>query len=140
MHVDASQSPVLFELASERLGAIYRHDWNHRLISEISGGKVVAQAVFTGISPGTKCELSMWVEENHGLAGRQFLRQVFYTAFIDLKCKRLHAVTRMSNRRTQQILTKLGFVAEANLERWFADDHGVMFKMLLPDCRWLKRS
>lgn len=140
MHIDASQSPVLFELASERLGGTYRHDWNQRILSAIVDGKVAAQAVLTNICPGVKCELSMWVEREHGLAGRQFLRQLFYTAFIDLKCKRVHAVTRMHNPRARATLEKMGFVPEANLERWFDDDHGVMFKMLLPDCRWLKES
>jgi hypothetical protein len=139
MWIDPSQSPALFKLASEKLGGHYCHEWNHRLLTVMSRSGVLAQAVFTGITPGVKCELSMWAEADHGLAGRRFARQICKSAFVDLGCKRMHAVTRESNTHTQVVLQKMGFVAEARLEAWFGHEHGLMFKMMLPNCRWLSQ-
>jgi hypothetical protein len=76
MMIDASQSPALFRLASERLQGTYRADWDHKILSVISPKGVLAQAVFTDIVVGLRAELSMWIEPEHGLAGRRFLRQV----------------------------------------------------------------
>ena len=36
MMIDASQSPALFRLASERLQATYRAEWDHKILSVIS--------------------------------------------------------------------------------------------------------
>lgn len=137
MLIDATQNPALFRLASDRLRATYRADLGHKILSLISPSGVIAQAVFTDIVVGLRAELSMWAADQHGLAGRRLIRQVCKTAFIDFQCKRLHAVTRHGNRRAQDVMIKMGFVPEANLEGWYHDDHGVMFKMTLPMCRWL---
>lgn len=139
MHIDVNQSPALFELASKRLGGHYRKDLGHAILSAISPAGVVAQAVLTGICPGVKCELTLWAERDHGLAGRRLLRQVCHVAFIQFQCKRMHAVTGLNNRRAQAVLKKMGFEVEAYLEAWFGTDHGVMFKMMLPSAeRWLQ--
>lgn len=140
MLIDASQSPALFRLASERLQSTYRAEWDHKILSVISPSGVLAQAVFTDILVGVRAELSVWIEPEHGLAGRRFLRQVCKTAFVDFRCQRLHAVTKLGNRQVQALLQKMGFVVEAHLERWYPDDHGIMFKMMLPHCRWLARK
>lgn len=137
MRIDVSQSPALFRYASDKLGGHYAHEFGHRIITAIGDHGIVAQAVFTSIRHGCKCELTLWAEPEHGLAGRQFLRQVCKSAFIDMQCKRMHAITAWNNRRAQAVLQKMGFVVEAHLERWFPDDHGLMFKLMLPHCRWL---
>ena len=140
MLIDATQSSALFRLASEQLQATYRADWDHKILTVISPAGVVAQAVFTDIVVGLRAELHVWARADHGLCGRRLLRQVCKTAFIDFQCKRLHAVTRLGNRQAHAVLQKMGFVIEAHLQGWYPDDHGLMFKMLLPDCRWLTRK
>lgn len=139
MRLDGTQSTDLFKLASKRLHSMFRHEWGHRLISVFKGSQVIAQAVFTDIGYGVKCEVSIWADP-HGLAGRDFIRQVCKTAFIDFECKRLHAVARDRDARAQACLTTWGFTPEARLEAWFGDDHGIMFKLLAPQCRWLTKE
>lgn len=137
VHIDASQSPALFRLASERLNATFKPELDHKILTAISPSGVIAQAVFTDIVVGLRAELSLWANPVHGLWGRQLIRQVCKTAFIDFRCKRLHACTRVGNRQAQATLQKMGFVIEAHMERWYPDDDGLMFKMMLPNCRWL---
>ena len=81
MHVDATQSPALFRLASERLGGHYTNDWGHKVLTLIGARGIVAQAVFTGTSPGIKFELTMWATRAMGLGGRQFIRSIFDVGF-----------------------------------------------------------
>lgn len=139
MRVDASQSPALFKLASERLGGHYRSDWNHKILSFRSPTHgVVAQAVFTGIAPGVKAELTVWSDPSRGLAGKTFLRTIFHIAFVQWECKRLHAVTRESNNAAQDALMAMGFLFEAPLRLWFGTEDGWMFRMLRTECAWLK--
>jgi hypothetical protein len=138
MRIDVSQSPALFALASERLGGHYRAELNHKLISVISPAGVLAQAVFTGIAPQIKAELTMWARPDRGLAGRLFLRTVFNVVFHQWQCKRLHAVTRESNLQAQRALNDAGFLHEATLRAWFGAEDGLMFRMLATECQWLK--
>lgn len=140
MRIDASQSPALFLLASHRLGGHYRAELNHKLLTAISPAGVIAQAVFTGIAPGIKAELTAWARPDRGLAGRHFLRTVFDVAFRQWKCQRLHAVTRESNTTAQRALIDSGFLFEAPLKQWFGDEDGWMFRMLAHECQWLKEK
>jgi len=144
VHIDASQSPALFALASERLGGHYRHDWNHKVLTLIGERGIVSQAVFTGISPGVKAELTMWSDPARGLGGRHFIRTIFAVVFGyadgQWGCDRLHAVTRKSNVVAQKALLDLGFVFESSHEAWFRSEEGLMFRMLRRECRWLRAT
>lgn len=141
MHVDATQSPALFRLASERLGGHYRHEWNHKVLTLIGERGIVSQAVFTGISPGVKFELSMWAHRAIGLGGRHFIRSIFRVGFGladgQWRCQRATAITRASNADAQRALIKLGFTFETDLGRWFGAEDGMCFRMYREDCKWL---
>lgn len=138
MRIDASQSPALFRLASARLGGHYRADWNHKILSAVTAKGIVGQAIFTGISPRRKAELTLWWDGDGSLAGRVFLHTVFDVAFHQWELVRLHAVTRESNNAAQAALQRAGFTFEASLARWFGDEDGWMFYMLRGSCPWLK--
>lgn len=138
MHVDATQSPALFRLASERLGGHYRHEWNHKVLTLIGERGIVSQAVFTGISPEVKFELTMWATPAaRGLGGRHFIRSIFHIGFIEWKCLRATAITRASNADAQRALIKLGFTFETPLKQWFGAEDGMCFYMLRHECRWI---
>lgn len=137
MHVDATQSPALFRLASERLGGHYRHELGHKVLTLIGARGIVAQAVFTGTSPGIKFELTMWAHRAMGLGGRHFIRTIFRVGFVEWKCLRATAITRASNADAQRALIKLGFTFETPLKHWFGAEDGMCFYMLRHDCRWI---
>ena len=137
MHVDATQSPALFRLASERLGGHYRHEWNHKVLTLIGSRGIVSQAVFTSISPEVKFELTMWAHRAMGLGGRHFIRTIFRVGFVEWKCLRATAITRASNAAAQCALVKLGFTFETDLGRWFGAEDGMCFRMYREDCKWL---
>lgn len=137
MHVDATQSPALFRLASERLGGHYRHELGHKVLTLIGERGIVAQAVFTGTSPGIKFELTMWAHRAMGLGGRHFIRTIFRVGFVEWKCLRATAITRASNADAQRALIKLGFTFETDLGRWFGAEDGMCFRMYREDCKWL---
>jgi len=137
MHVDATQSPALFRLASERLGGHYRHELNHKVLTLIGARGIVSQAVFTGTSPGIKFELTMWATRAMGLGGRQFIRSIFDVGFRQWQCERATAITRASNAAAQRALVKLGFTFETDLGRWFGAEDGMCFRMYREDCKWL---
>lgn len=138
MHVDATQSPALFRLASERLGGHYRHEWNHKVLTLIGTQGIVSQAVFTSISPEVKFELTMWAKPAaRGLGGRHFIRSIFQVGFMEWGCLRATAITRATNEKAQRALVQLGFTFETDLGRWFGAEDGMCFRMYREDCRWL---
>ena len=142
MHVDATQSPALFRLASERLGGHYRHDWNQKILTLIGTQGIVSQAVFTSISPEVKFELTMWATPAaRGLGGRHFIRSIFRVGFGladgQWGCQRATAITRATNEKAQRALVQLGFTFETPLKHWFGAEDGMCFYMLRHDCRWI---
>lgn len=139
MHTLNSQAPDLFLHASERLGGHFRHERGDKLLTATVGGEIVGQAIFSDITPGAKAELTMWFDRARAAGGRTFLGHVFHVPFREWRCRRLTAITRESNTDAQRALVKLGFTFEANLEAWFGDEPGWMFRMLAGECRWLKK-
>lgn len=135
--ISAEQSPMMFEHASEVLGGYYRYERGHKIITALRNDKPIAHAVFTGISPNIKAELTFWAAP-HGIAGRDFLRVIFDAAFVQWNCKRLSAIARPSNAKSLAALRGLGFDFEAPLARWFGDEDGWMFRLFPENCRWIK--
>lgn len=138
MKFDVSQSPSLFELARENTGAFFHYERGDRVITAIHEGHPIGQALYSVVDAGVKCELSMWAEPGKAsILGRRFLRQVFEIPFVQWRCKRVTAITRLSNSCVTDQLIRLGFSVEAPLVDWFDDGDGLMFCMLRRDCRWL---
>lgn len=138
MHVDATQSPALFRLASERLGGHYTHDWGHKVLTLIGSRGIVSQAVFTHTAPGIKFELTMWATPAaRGLGGRHFIRSIFRVGFMEWGCLRATAITRATNEKAQRALVQLGFTFETPLRSWFGAEDGMCFYMLRHECRWI---
>lgn len=141
MHVDPSQSPSLFELASEKLGGHFRHERGDKVLSLLGQHGVAAQFVFSNVTPGAKCELSAWSDpERRGLGGRVLIRNAFDVAFRQWRCERVHAVARESNETSWRALMDMGFKFEAPMAWWFHDpvEDGWMFRMLRHECPWLQ--
>ena len=138
MKFDVSQSPSLFELARERTGEFFHYERGDRVVTAIHEGHPIAQALYSVVDPGVKCELSLWAYPGNGfILGRRFLRQVFEIPFTQWHCKRVTAITHLSNSCVTDQLIRLGFAVEAPLADWYADGDGLMFCMLRRDCRWL---
>jgi RimJ/RimL family protein N-acetyltransferase len=133
-----AQSLALFELASGKLGSLYRHERGDKILTAYGLRGILGQAVFSGIAVGMKAELGIWFERDRGLAGRRFLQAVFHVPFVEWNCIRVTAATRLSNVRAQIALTQMGFKFEAQLEAWFGDEPGLMYRMLRDECAWLK--
>lgn len=146
MKVDLSQSPTMFELAREKMDAFFAYERGDRVITAVVDGSPIAQALYTYVDVGVKCELSGWVEPGKGdLIGRPWLRAMFEIPFIQWRCHRLTAVTKLSKPHVADQLMRLGFAVEAPLISWYAgqapDDEpedGLMFCMLRRNCRWIR--
>lgn len=140
MPVVGEQRAEFFEDASRLLGGHFSHARGHKVIAYLADdGRALAYAVFTGLGEH-KAELTVWAEGLRGCGGREFLRAVFRTAFVQWRLKRLSAFIRVSNRRSHDAARDLGFIPEAQVSRWFGDEDGVLYFMFPEHCRWLGKE
>ena len=140
MIISDNQHPEYFKYASKQLNGNYSPEKGHKVITCVrTNGPILAQAIFTSISPGVKAELTVWATQ-HGLAGREFFRAISRVVFEQWKCQRLTAITRASNANAHRGLMVMGFEFEAPLARWFGDEDGWCYRMFPEKCRWLTKA
>jgi RimJ/RimL family protein N-acetyltransferase len=129
------QDPAMFKHANKMLGTHFSREQGHKIISFMQDKKPVAHAIFTGITPGVKAELTVWAGEK-GLAGKDFLTSICRIVFVQWQCKRLTAIVRPSNTRSQRAVSVMGFEFETFLARWFGDEDGWVYRLFPENCRW----
>lgn len=70
---------------------------------------------------------------------RGMLRAIGHYVFEQLGCKRLTSRPRASNARQADMLKRAGFVLEARLKDYYADDDALQFRLLRRDAmRWMQ--
>lgn len=67
------------------------------------------------------------------------LRVIFGYPFTTLKCIRVSALCAKANKRSRDLVERLGFVAEGNIRHAFGTGRdGIYYGMLRDECRWIK--
>jgi RimJ/RimL family protein N-acetyltransferase len=71
-------------------------------------------------------------------ATRGFIRSVFNAPFNQMGCTRITCLTPKRNKKSRNLLTKLGFVPEGNLRRALSGRDLLIYGMLKEECKWIK--
>ena len=83
-------------------------------------GNLVGGMVFSDYT-GSNIEITIY---GPGLMSRKVVSQCFDYVFNQLKCSRLTARTRRSNRLMRKLLPRLGFDYEATIKHYFGTERG----------------
>lgn len=108
----------------------------HRALGFMSDDKRPLCAISFSEFNGSNIELTI-VSEPGGLT-RGVLRYVAQYAFGKLKCRRITVRTKRRNHHARAMAKRFGFKFEFPVNRYFADDDAIMFRMFPEDCRFLR--
>jgi len=99
-------------------------------------GEIVAAAIYNQYShPNIYIT---FVTSSPRWASPGAVKAIFRYPFVQLKCKRITAVTEAKNERAKAFLVRLGFKAEGVHPDLFPDDDGLSYGLLARDAaRWL---
>ena len=101
------------------------------------GAELVAGAVFTHYN--NRCDIQVtFAASTPRWATRGAIRGILAYPFVQLRCRRLTAITEAGNLVARRFLDRLGFHMEGYHRDAFADDDGVSYGMLRQECRWLE--
>lgn len=76
--------------------------------------------------------------ENAAWLSRRVLRAIFSYPFVQLKCRRVTAMTPARNAHTRDFLERVGFRQEGVMRQGFIDDDCVVYGMLRDECKWIE--
>lgn len=91
-------------------------------------GRIIAVLVFSAWRPPT-IEVTIASDDKHW-ASRSVIRAFMRYPFVQLKCKRVTAITAVRNYRARSTLERLGFVQEGFHRDWFPDDDAISYGLL----------
>lgn len=97
-------------------------------------GRPLCGFVFNGFN---RSNVDITVAAEKGGLTRGVLRDVSKYVFDQLKCRRVTATIKRSNKRALKAAERFGFKYEGVLKRYFPDADGIQFRMLREDCRWI---
>lgn len=132
--VDFEQKSEYLDFVNEMLDTDF-DTRRARTIASIDEKGIRGVVVFSRFSP-FNCEWTAASLTPHFLSPG-LVRACFKYCFIQHDLARVSAIVDERNTRSQRLLLKLGFTKEADLEAMFGTHHGILFKMLKHDCRWI---
>lgn len=100
-------------------------------------GRVLAGFLFNDFN-GSNIEMSIAIEP--GGLHRPILKAVAEYVFDGLKCRRLSAKIKRSNKRALKAAYRFGFRYEGISKHYFPDSDAVRFFMLREHCRWISHE
>lgn len=128
-----TQAPEFLAAAGAMLGV--RFDPTQcATITCADGDDLLAVVVFSRFA-SAHCEMSIASWSPHW-AKRRFIAACFDYVFRQCGLCRVNAVCEADNRRSADMMERLGFIQEARLARWFGSKDGVLYRMLDNECRW----
>lgn len=140
MKVCFEQKPEYFEFASRILDVRYEHGDGCKAMAHLyDNGEIAAVAIFSRFSLHN-LEMSIATDGKKQWATRRFLRCAFGYPFIQLKKRRVLGVIEEDNVAAIVLDTKLGYVREGRLRKWFGDKDGILMGMLKEECVWIGRN
>jgi RimJ/RimL family protein N-acetyltransferase len=88
-------------------------------------GRIIAGLVYSAWRPPT-IEITIASDDKHW-ATRRVIRAFMRYPFVQLKCKRLTAITAVRNDPARVTLERLGFIREGLHRDWFPDDDAISY-------------
>jgi len=74
----------------------------------------------------------------NGIVDRQFLALIFDYPFIQLNARRITAPISETNKKSINLVTKMGFVLESRLDQATLDSDLLIYRMFKHECRYLQ--
>lgn len=99
-------------------------------------GKIVAVALFNNYHVPNI--LITFVTSTPRWASKHAIRGILRYPFVQLECKRVTAITEVTNQPARAFLCRLGFKQEGHHPDWFSSGDGVSYGLLAKDAaRWI---
>jgi RimJ/RimL family protein N-acetyltransferase len=99
------------------------------------GGRLIAGVVYNNYH-WPSIELSI-ASISPRWASRRTLREIFRYPFVQLGCKRVNAITPLSNTKALKMNERLGLKVECKLKDAVPDGDAALVGLHINDCRWL---
>lgn len=136
--VTDEQDPRFFEFASRVLKVTLKYESGCRVLTRLaSTGEIMGVVAYDHWTPGN-CEMSIASDLTGHWMTREFLRLAFAYPFLQCGLRRVTGVVEEDNWRALNLDTRLGFVFEGRLRKWFGDKDGIVLGMLREECRWIR--
>lgn len=135
-HIIAQPASAVADYVAARLG-LPRNSWHDfNVLGLIAGDYLVAGVVYSHWSP-SDVMVTIAADETARWATPEYLFAIHDFPFNQIKVRRLNAVVRQSNKRSQQFVEHLGFKAEGLIREAYEEEDGVLYGMLKRECRWI---
>ena len=107
-----------------------------RTISQVKkSGEIECVMVFSEL---TKHCIEVSVASNgRWRATRAYLAACYRYAFFDCAVRRMNMVVEHDNLKAIAFNERLGHVFEGQLKHWFGEKHGLIYRLLKEECKWL---
>lgn len=111
----------------------------HRAIGVLYNGNLVAGVVYNGLDDDMRdCHMTIATTSPHW-AGRLILRALFDYPFNQLGVARVTAITNQANKKSKNLLKRLGFQHEGCIRYYYNQNEGALiYGMLKSECIWIK--
>lgn len=130
------QDARLLAWASERLGVTFQPD-QCRWVAGLEAGGAVWVVVYSRFSR-RGCELTIATDGSKRWASKRSLRLIFGMPFKFWGLRRTTFVVSADNKRSIDMLERLGAVREGTVRKAFDGDvDGHVYGMLREECRWV---
>lgn len=134
------QNEDVGQIVGDALGVIFHGPYEAIGFLD-NAGYVRGGAIFNNYN-GSNIEVTVYAPN---MATRGMIRAVMHYVFVQLKCNRLTAKTRRSNKTAQKMLPRMGFSFETTLKQWYGADRkddAVQYVLTRDDAlgKWLNVS
>ncbi|HJX18964.1 MAG TPA: GNAT family protein [Acidiferrobacterales bacterium] len=107
----------------------------------LDGGQLIGGVVYTSyyrLADGTG-DISLTAAGAPGWLTKATLRVIFGYPFRQISCSRVTALTSKPNRRSRDLLERLGFVHEGTIRGAFGCGRdGILYGMIREQCKWIR--
>lgn len=114
---------------------------DYEAIGIVKDGKLIGGVIYTlyiELTDGQH-DIRFTASGEPGWLTKASLRVIFGYPFNQLQCIRVSALCAKSNKRSRDLVERLGFVAEGNIRHAFGMGRdGILYGMIRQNCRWIK--
>lgn len=105
------------------------------------GGELIGGVIYTNymeLAPGQH-DIRLTASGEPGWLTRSSLRVIFGYPFQQLSCIRVSALCAKANKRSRDLVERLGFAQEGNIRHGFGlYRDGILYGMIRDSCRWIR--
>lgn len=114
---------------------------DYEAIGFTKDGNLIGGVIYTNyfeLAPGQH-DIRFTASGDPGWLTKASLRVIFGYPFQNLACIRVSALCAKANKRSRDLVERLGFVAEGNIRHAFGTGRdGIYYGMLKNECRWIR--